>query len=56
MKRGHKKGLLKKNANQLSLDFTQNAPIEIHIPKNRSINFNKEISWRKKTTIELVRS
>jgi hypothetical protein len=56
MKRGHKKDLLKKNANQLALDFTQNVPIEIHIPKNRSIDYNKEIPWRKKTTIELVRS
>jgi hypothetical protein len=56
MKRGHKKRLLKKNSNQLHLDFSQNIAIELHIPKNGSITFRKEIPWRKKTTIELVRS
>lgn len=55
MKRGHKKGLQKKNTNQLSLDFTQNTPIEIHIPKHELINFSKDIPLGEKTTIELVR-
>lgn len=46
----------KKNINQLTLDFNQNVPIEIHIPKQITVNYNKEFMWSKKTAIELVRS
>ena len=59
MKREHKKSISKKSGrrltNQLSLDFNQNVPIEIHIPRISTINFNKEILWNKKTVIELVK-
>jgi len=56
IKRENRKTTLKKNLNQLAFDFTKNIPIEIHIPRNIPINFNKEIFRNKKTAIELVRS
>ncbi|MCG6913409.1 hypothetical protein LJE86_05785 [bacterium BMS3Abin03] len=46
---------MKKNLNQLAFDFTKNVPIEIHIPRNIAVNFNKEIFRSKKSSIELVR-
>jgi len=54
-KRENRKSTLKKNLNQLAFDFTKNVPIEIHIPKNITVNFNKEIFRSKKSSIELVR-
>jgi len=56
MKRGRRKDSPKRNVNQLSLDFTQNVPIEIHIPRHSNVNIKKEIAWNKKTIIELVRN
>lgn len=54
MKRPRKKNSRKININQLAFDFTQNVPIEIHIPRQISVNYKKEFTWNKKTTIELV--
>ncbi|MEJ2494355.1 MAG: hypothetical protein P8Y79_08510 [Ignavibacteriaceae bacterium] len=54
-KRENRKSTLKKNLNQLAFDFTKNVPIEIHIPRNIAVNFNKEIFRSKKSSIELVR-
>ena len=56
MKRGRRKDSPKRNTNQLKFDFTQNVPIEIHIPRHNTVNFKKEIAWHKKTIIELVRN
>lgn len=58
MKRGKRRNSVKRNPNQLSLDFTANVPIEIHIPKYEVIEQRKEFnfSWERKTAIELVRS
>ncbi len=55
MKRPRKKNSRKKNINQLAFDFTQNVPIEIHTPRQISVNYKKEFTWDKKTMIELVR-
>ena len=54
MKRPRKKNSRKKNINQLAFDFTQNVPIEIHIPRQISVNYKKEFTWNKKTMIEFV--
>ena len=54
MKRPRKKNSRKKNINQLAFDFTQNVPIEIHIPRQISVNYKKEFTWNKKTMIELI--
>ncbi|MFB3057544.1 MAG: hypothetical protein ACE1ZQ_10335 [Ignavibacteriaceae bacterium] len=54
MNRPRKKISRKKNINQLAFDFTQNVPIEIHIPRQISVNYNKEFTWDKKMMIELV--
>lgn len=54
MKRPRKKNSRKININQLAFDFTQNVPIEIHIPRQISVNYKKEFTWNKKTMIELV--
>jgi len=55
MKKENKKSISKKNLNQLAFDFTRNIPIEIHRPRNISVNYDKEIFRNKKTVIELVR-
>ncbi len=54
MKRPRKKNSRKININQLAFDFTQNVPIEIHIPRQISVNYKKEFTWNKKTMMELV--
>ena len=54
MKRLRKKNSRKKNINQLTFDFTQNVPIEIHIPRQISVNYKKEFTWNKKMMIEFV--
>ena len=54
MKRPRKKNSRKININQLVFDFTQNVPIEIHIPRQISVNYKKEFTWNKKTMIEFV--
>lgn len=58
IKRGRKKYSVKRNPNQLTLDFTSNVPIEIHIPKNNLEEAKKDFnfSWQRKTAIELVRN
>jgi hypothetical protein len=56
MRRGRRKNSVKKNKNQLSLDFNVNDPIEIHIPKYGMEQVKKELVWDRKTAIELVRS
>ena len=54
MNRPRKKNSRKKNINQLTFDFTQNVPIEIHIPRQISVNYKKEFTWNKKMMIEFV--
>ena len=56
MNRTRTKNKKKKNTNQLTFDFNQNVPIEIHIPKQITVNYKKEFMWNKKTAIELIRS
>lgn len=56
MRRGRRKSSPKKNRNQLTLDFNVNVPIEIHIPKYGMEQVKKELTWDRKTAIELVRS
>ena len=58
MKRGKKKNSVKKNPNQLTLDFTSNVPIEIHSPRQDVAEQKREFnfSWHRKTAIELVRN
>ena len=56
IKRENRKIDPKKNLNQLAFDFAKNKPIEIHIPRNIPVSFNKEIFKNKKTAIELVRN
>lgn len=45
-----------RKANQLSLDFSANVPIEIHIPKFDISNLKKELIWERKPSIELARN
>jgi len=54
MKISRKKNSRKKDINQLAFDFAQNVPIEIHIPRQISVNYKKEFTWNKKMMIELV--
>ena len=56
MSKSRKKNIKNKNVNQLAFDFNQNVPIEIHIPKQITVNYKKEFMWSKKTAIQLVRS
>ena len=56
MSKTRKKNIKNKNVNQLAFDFNQNVPIEIHIPKQTTVNYKKEFMWSKKTAIQLVRS
>jgi hypothetical protein len=56
MTKGRKQKSQKLNKNQLSLDFARNIPIEIHIPRQITVNYNREFVVAKKTMIELVRA
>ena len=48
MKRERKRRSSKRNLNQLSFDFTQNIPIELHTPKKISVNLKKKLTGIKK--------
>jgi hypothetical protein len=54
MKRVQKKNPVRKRANQLSLDFSSNVPIEIHIPKFEIPNFRISIMPERKQEIQLI--
>ena len=56
MSRGRRKTSIKKNRNQLTLDFNVNVTIEIHIQKYGMEQVKKELVWDRKTAIELVKS
>jgi len=56
MTKGQRRNRVRKNRNQLTLDFTANVPIEIHIPRQISVNYKKEFIVSKKTMIELVKA
>jgi len=56
MKREKKKSPARRNKNQLSLDFTANVPIEIHIPRQEIKNPPNDFTWERKTAIQLMRS
>ena len=57
MRRGRRKNSIKKNINQLTFDFNVSVPIEIHIPKyGLEQQIKKNLTWDKKTAIELIRN
>jgi hypothetical protein len=43
-------------SNQLSFDFTNNIPIEIHTPKSNISDLRKELAWEHRPIIEIVKS
>jgi hypothetical protein len=66
MKRGQKKNSVQRTirrnptpgrkANQLTLDFSSNIPIEIHIPKFEIPNFRINLMPERKQEIQLILS
>jgi len=56
MRKTQKRKTSRPKKNQLTLSFSENAPIEIHIPRSRMNNVNKEFLGEKRSSIELLKS
>ncbi len=56
MRKIQKRKTSRSKQNQLTLSFSESTPIEIHIPRSRMNNVNKEILGEKRISIELVRN
>jgi hypothetical protein len=55
MKRERKRNSPRRKANQLSFDFTENVPIEIHTPRFDIPNLRKEYSAESKRDIQFIK-
>ena len=56
MRKIQKRKTSRSKQNQLTLSFSESTPIEIHIPRSRMNNVNKEFLGEKRISIELVRN
>jgi len=56
MKKKRKRSPVTIEPNQLSFDFSTNAPIEIHTPKSDISALRKELAWERRPVIEIVKS
>jgi hypothetical protein len=55
MKRTRKRNSSRRKTNQLSFDFTENVPIEIHTPRFDIPSLSKDYSWARKQEIQLMK-